>query len=95
MIKKNFFLLAALLLFFISNAQKTDKKLNEKLQEAINGFNGDIGIYVKNLRTGKTHGRLYRAMHDDQPQRPAHRRAHGGVHRGQIAVRDSGVGKGF
>lgn len=34
-------------------AQKTDKKLQSKLQEAISGFNGDIGIYVKNLRTGK------------------------------------------
>src|SRR6188508_670055 len=54
MIKRPFLLLAALLLLFISNAQKTDKKLNEKLQEAIKGFNGDIGIYVKNLRTGKT-----------------------------------------
>jgi len=49
------------LLFFISlisyqviSAQKTDKKLNAKLLEAIMGFNGDIGIYVKNLRTGKT-----------------------------------------
>jgi beta-lactamase class A len=54
MIKKYLFLLTTLLPFFISNAQKTDKRLNEKLQEAINGFNGDIGIYVKNLRTGKT-----------------------------------------
>lgn len=35
-------------------AQKTDKRLQEKLQNAINGFHGDIGIYVKNLRTGKT-----------------------------------------
>ncbi|MBK9569867.1 MAG: serine hydrolase [Chitinophagaceae bacterium] len=35
-------------------AQKTDKKLEAKLQEAIQGFNGDIGIYVKSLRTGKT-----------------------------------------
>ncbi|MEQ1676419.1 MAG: serine hydrolase [Chitinophagaceae bacterium] len=34
-------------------AQKTDKKLQATLQEAIRGFNGDIGIYVKNLRTGK------------------------------------------
>ncbi|OSZ81351.1 serine hydrolase [Chitinophagaceae bacterium IBVUCB2] len=45
------------LLFFIplfGNAQKTDKKLQSKLEEAIKGFNGDIGIYVKNLRTGKT-----------------------------------------
>ena len=35
-------------------AQKTDKKLQAKLKEAISGYNGDIGIYVKNLRTGKT-----------------------------------------
>ncbi|HEY5774057.1 MAG TPA: serine hydrolase [Chitinophagaceae bacterium] len=35
-------------------AQKTDKKLQAKLEESIKGFNGDIGIYVKDLRTGKT-----------------------------------------
>ena len=35
-------------------AQKTDKKLQSKIEEAIQGFNGDIGIYIKNLRTGKT-----------------------------------------
>ena len=35
-------------------AQKTDNKLQNKLEEAIQGFNGDIGIYIKNLRTGKT-----------------------------------------
>ena len=35
-------------------AQKIDSKLQNKLEEAIQGFNGDIGIYVKNLRTGKT-----------------------------------------
>ncbi|MEO7924356.1 MAG: serine hydrolase [Chitinophagaceae bacterium] len=35
-------------------AQKTDKKLQATLQETIAGFKGDIGIYVKNLRTGKT-----------------------------------------
>jgi len=34
-------------------AQKIDNKLQNKLEEAIQGFNGDIGIYVKNLRTGK------------------------------------------
>jgi len=36
------------------SAQKTDKRLQATLQEAINGYRGDIGIYVKNLRTGKT-----------------------------------------
>lgn len=35
-------------------AQKTDKQLRAKLQEAVSGFNGNVGIYVKNLRTGKT-----------------------------------------
>jgi beta-lactamase class A len=38
---------------FLAPGQKTDKKLQAKLQETIKGFNGDIGIYVKNLRTGK------------------------------------------
>jgi beta-lactamase class A len=38
----------------VATAQKVDKKLQHNLQEVINGFNGDIGIYVKNLRTGKT-----------------------------------------
>lgn len=38
----------------IAFSQKTDKKLQSKLQDAISGFNGDIGVYVKNLRTGKT-----------------------------------------
>lgn len=44
------------ILFYLplfGTAQKTDKKLQTKLQATINGFNGDIGIYVKNLRTGK------------------------------------------
>ncbi len=35
-------------------AQKTDNKLEARLKETIAGYNGDIGIYVKNLRTGKT-----------------------------------------
>lgn len=42
------------LLPFVVTAQKTDKKLQSKLEEAIYGFKGEIGIYVKNLRTGKT-----------------------------------------
>jgi len=38
----------------LAAAQKADKQLHSKLKEAITGFNGDIGIYVKNLRTGRT-----------------------------------------
>src|SRR5688500_14924674 len=34
--------------------QKNDTKLQKKIEDAIKEFNGDIGIYVKNLRTGKT-----------------------------------------
>jgi len=42
-----------LLLNIFSFCQKTDKKLHKKLTQEIQGFNGDIGIYVKNLKTGK------------------------------------------
>ncbi len=35
-------------------AQRTDKKLEANIKAAITGFNGDIGIYIKDLRTGKT-----------------------------------------
>ncbi len=48
------FLLGCCLLSLTAIAQKTDKKLQVKIEDAIKGFNGDIGIYVKNLRTGKT-----------------------------------------
>jgi len=34
--------------------QKIDKKLQRNIEQEIHGFNGDIGIYVKNLRTGNT-----------------------------------------
>src|SRR6201986_4427397 len=33
---------------------QTDNKLTAQLQDAIKGFNGQVGIYVKNLKTGKT-----------------------------------------
>lgn len=38
----------------ISFAQSTDKKLLTLIKENIKGFNGDIGIYVKSLKSGKT-----------------------------------------
>ncbi|MDB5140261.1 MAG: serine hydrolase [Mucilaginibacter sp.] len=47
--------LSALFLFITSCCfAQTDKKLTEKLQDAIKGFNGQAGIYVQNLKTGKT-----------------------------------------
>ena len=38
----------------VSFGQQIDKKLQFRLEETIKEYNGDIGIYVKNLRTGKT-----------------------------------------
>ena len=38
----------------LASAQKTDRRLEARIKETISGFNGEIGIYVKNLRTGKT-----------------------------------------
>jgi beta-lactamase class A len=35
------------------SAQKTDKKLQKQIESAIQGFNGKIGIYIKNLENGK------------------------------------------
>lgn len=34
-------------------AQKTDKKLQRRVAELLQGFNGDVGVYVKDLRSGK------------------------------------------
>lgn|SRR5690606_27621459 len=36
-----------------AQAQKIDKKLTEKINQAIAGFQGDIGIYVKHLKHNK------------------------------------------
>lgn len=50
---------AAFILFFglsifQAEAQKQDRVLTEKLAKLISGFNGDIGVYVRHLKTGKT-----------------------------------------
>lgn len=47
------FLFPGLFFSVAAFAQHTDKKLETRLREAVSGFNGDIGIYVKNLKTGK------------------------------------------
>jgi len=52
--KKYFQLIVCVLLLQYSHAQTTDKKLLKKINEESHGFNGNIGIYIKNLRTGKT-----------------------------------------
>ena len=35
-------------------AQKTDAKLTAQIRELVNSFHGDLGIYIKDLKTGKT-----------------------------------------
>lgn len=52
--KKTSLLLFLCFSFLVSLAQKTDKRLEAELKKAIIGFNGTIGIYVKNIKTGKT-----------------------------------------
>jgi beta-lactamase class A len=47
--------LFVLLLAISSTAfAQTDNKLTSQLQNAIKGFHGQVGIYVKNLKTGKS-----------------------------------------
>ena len=53
MFHRRFYFLAILFFPFLLSAQKTDKALQKKLEQAITGFNGDVGIYVKNLKNGK------------------------------------------
>ncbi len=48
------FFVTCLLFLSLSALAQTDKKLTSKLQGAVNGFNGQVGIYVHNLKTGKT-----------------------------------------
>lgn len=38
----------------VAAAQKEDKKLQKEIQTLIKNFNGDIGVYVKDLESGKT-----------------------------------------
>jgi beta-lactamase class A len=45
---------ACFILIICSYSQSTDKKLFKKISDSIQGFGGEIGIYVKNIRTGKT-----------------------------------------
>ena len=52
--KTIFFLLAAFIVSANLSAQKTDKKLQRQVEELVKGFNGDVGVYIKNLKNGKT-----------------------------------------
>jgi len=51
---RNYLVILSLFITATCFAQKTDKKLTAQIQDAINGFHGDIGIYVFDLKSGKT-----------------------------------------
>lgn len=53
MIKRLSIITILLIQQLIALGQSTDNRLTRLIQKEIQGFNGDIGIYVKNLRTGK------------------------------------------
>ena len=47
-------LLFCIAIFSLSaHAQKTDHKLQSQLQQAIAGFNGEVAVFVKDLKSGK------------------------------------------
>jgi beta-lactamase class A len=50
--KPVFLLLITGLIFFTASAQKQDKVLKEKIESLTKGFKGDVGVYVRNLKTG-------------------------------------------
>lgn len=50
---RTLFLLYMLVGPFLSYSQKKEKQLQSQLEETIKKFHGDVGLYIKNLRTGK------------------------------------------
>lgn len=52
--KRIFFFITALFVLSRLSAQRQDKKLQHEIEEAIKGFNGSIGVYIKNLKNDKT-----------------------------------------
>jgi beta-lactamase class A len=52
--RRSIFVLFAFLVTFSGFAQKDDKKLKRELEALVTGFRGDVGIYVRHLKNGKT-----------------------------------------
>jgi beta-lactamase class A len=50
---KTVFVLCFSILVSTATAQKTDHRLQTRVAEAIRGFNGEVGVYIKELKTGK------------------------------------------
>jgi len=54
MIQAKTFLFLFILIAPAAFAQKKDAKLQKEIEALVTGFNGDIGVYVKDLKSGKT-----------------------------------------
>lgn len=53
MTKQVVIFLLCVCILFKTNAQKVDKKLEKQIEKLLIGFNGDVGIYIKNLKNNK------------------------------------------
>jgi beta-lactamase class A len=51
--KRILFLFAIVSIHIVSFAQRTDKKLQQQIEALVKDFKGDIGVYVKDLGSGK------------------------------------------
>ena len=51
--KVTYFFLLLIISSYTLQAQTVDKKLKKIIEKEITSFNGEIGIYIKNLKTGK------------------------------------------
>jgi beta-lactamase class A len=51
--KNKIWILFLLIVPMFSSGQKTDGRLQEQVEELLKGFNGDAGVYVRNLRTNR------------------------------------------
>lgn len=52
--KKCFLAILLIVSTFVCQSQKTDKRLQNKIEELVNSFDGTVGIYIKNLQNDKT-----------------------------------------
>src|SRR5436305_14023729 len=52
--KKPVLLLILFCVIIDAAAQKKDKGLQRQIEDLLKGYNGDAGVYVKNLKNGKT-----------------------------------------
>jgi beta-lactamase class A len=53
LVRKILLVINSLFFSILFMAQKADKKFQKKIEETIEGFNGSIGVYIKDLKTNK------------------------------------------